>query len=330
VLERRRTAGPAAFKVGSPSLGGYAGILSLQTAAGNKAVSSAIAASRRSLPIPVQRACGCGSCGSGGRCTAPERSTESSESAAPRVSSPAETVDDHRHEGGGVCLTCEALRAARNSPGGAIAYVDRGSPPSWRPPVPSKPQVSTAPVAGDENDDGTEATAELVSDLVGEDNQENQGQGVGSPDSSGKSAGRPENLRYDPEPALPPPVMVPVPASAGASVVCKGHNSYEVWQNPSEPAWAQPCETKHEQKHIEDFNADPNYKATVKCPSLPDGETFTYASMADAKRFECAASDVEIACLTDQIAKETDEGNRKGETTRRDVTLPNYKKGFGC
>jgi hypothetical protein len=124
--------------------------------------------------------------------------------------------------------------------------------------------------------------------------------------------------------------MVPVSASAGASVTCKGHNSYEVWMNPSEPACVQPCERRHEEKHIADFNADPSYKATVKCVSLPDGETFSYASTADAARFECAASNVEIACLTEQLKTTTSVGDKAIMTNRRDVILPNYKRGFGC
>jgi len=130
----------------------------------------------------------------------------------------------------------------------------------------------------------------------------------------------------------PPPVMVPVDASrAGASVVCTGGSTdYRVWMNPTSPACVVPCMTRHEEKHIADFKADPAYTPAVKCASMPDGETFTYASTADAKRFECAASDVEIACITNQLTTEKDDACKTMLTTRKTVTLPNYKAGFAC
>lgn len=340
---RQPRAGAGAARASQP-----VGLLALQALAGNGAVASLLAG-RPGGPRPLPHVQRCGP-------AAPDCNCGPEEKEAAAVGAPGQEQDhgqDDAHDGGGVCLTCEALRAARDSPGGAIAYVASGGVPQWRPPAPTPaptpgpapasgrapaaPSVRTDPLTGDESDDGSAAgglAANLVDSSGGAagagDLTQNPEEAVASPGDPGGSAGRPEHLRHDPSDQAPPPVMVPVSATAGASVVCKGHNTYEVWQNPSEPACVQPCEKKHEEKHIADFNADANYKATVKCASLPDGETFTYASNADAARFECAASDVEIACLSAQIAKETDESCKTMATRRRDVILPNYKKGFGC
>lgn len=334
--EVRRPRGAVSARAAEPF-----GLMQLQAMAGNQAVASLFAGRSGGAARPLPHVQRCGPAAPNCDCGPEEK--EAAAVAAPKQEHAAESGHADAQSGGGVCLTCEALRAAKGSPGGAIAYVASGGVPQWRPPAPTRapapasPSVRTAPVTGDESDDGSAATG-LASALIGEAGTapagETQGQNpeeaVASPTSPGDRAGRPEDLRHDPAAEAPPPVMVPVSATAGASVVCKGHNTYEVWQNSSEPACVQPCEKKHEEKHIADFNADPNYKATVKCASLPDGETFTYASHADAARFECAASDVEIACLTAQISKETDEACKTMATHRRDVILPNYKKGFGC
>jgi len=125
----------------------------------------------------------------------------------------------------------------------------------------------------------------------------------------------------------PPPVLVPVDASrAGACVICNGGN-FAVWINPAEPTCTVACMRKHEEKHIADFKADDAYKN--KCASTPDGETFYYASAADAKRFEHPAIDIEIACINKQLETETDEGNKKILKHRAEVTLPAYRRSFG-
>jgi ferredoxin len=124
------------------------------------------------------------------------------------------------------------------------------------------------------------------------------------------------------------PVQAP-PAGAGGSVCCRG-GAMEVWINPSEPAWAQPCERRHEEKHVADFQADPNYRNW--CQGKPDGDCVTYANNDDARRFETAASDVEIACL-DAAIPGAAAADQPGMRNRRDVTLPNYKRSFasrGC
>jgi hypothetical protein len=122
----------------------------------------------------------------------------------------------------------------------------------------------------------------------------------------------------------------PDPSSAGAAVICKGQNKYEVWVNPSSSACAVPCMKKHEEKHITDFEADPDYKAATKCKGSAEGDVVVYNNDADAKRFECAASDVEIKCIEEQLKTEKDENCKKTLATRKDTTLPNYKKRFGC
>ncbi len=64
---------------------------------------------------------------------------------------------------------------------------------------------------------------------------------------------------------------------------------------------------------------------------MPDGEApFTYASDDEAKRFECPASQTEIGCLTDALGNATDDEIKKKLTKRKDVSLPNYMKQFGC
>lgn len=304
--------------------------LPLAFRAGNRAVASVLAArpavQRSALPA-VQRGCGCG-----GACGCGSNDTPDTAEQAPTVAAPAE---ESAGEGGAgsVCLTCTALKAAKGSPGGAIAYVG-SRPPRLQ--VGGGRQVATEPIEEDDGGDGS-VGQELASEVLaqtggGEQAAAGADTGGQAPDEGVASpATRPDEIKPGERAGTPPPVMVPVDASsAGASVVCKGHNSYEVWMNPSTSACSAPCMRKHEEKHIADFNADPNYKATVKCPSLPDGETFTYASDADAKRFECAASDVEIACINDKLRTETDEACKTRLTRRKTVTLPNYKAGFGC
>lgn len=116
---------------------------------------------------------------------------------------------------------------------------------------------------------------------------------------------------------------VPVDASkAGGSVVCNKGN-FLVWINPTLDPCVTTCARKHEEKHIADFTADPNYKDI--CKGIPDGETFNYRSCGDAARFEDAASDLEIDCLAKAIPGAS-AGCQKTMQTRKDVTLPNYKK----
>jgi hypothetical protein len=123
--------------------------------------------------------------------------------------------------------------------------------------------------------------------------------------------------------------LTPVPPSAGGAVICRG-GAMEVWIRPTEPAAVQPCERRHEEKHVADFQADPNY--VNACQGIPDGEQFTYRNNDDARRFEHAATDVEIACL-DAAIPGASAADRAIMEHRRDVTLPAYKRSFasgGC
>jgi hypothetical protein len=136
-----------------------------------------------------------------------------------------------------------------------------------------------------------------------------------------------ENLAATPGTRLTP--LTPVPSWAGGAVVCRG-GAMEVWINPTESACVQPCERRHEEKHIADFQADPNYRNA--CQGIPDGEQFTYRNDDDARRFETAATDVEIACLNASIPGAS-AACRPVMEQRRDVTLPAYKRRFeskGC
>ena len=298
--------------------------IGLLAQAGNKAVGSllSVLAGHRAAPPVVQRSCGCGG-GSAGR-----------GSPGPQVASLQEDGSGEPEGAAPVCLTCAALRAAASAPGGALAYVGAGPGMGALSSAAStvRRPVGTEPVEETDDTDPSLAgglAADQVSgegdagagDLASEESDEAVAAPATRPDATVPGRGGP----------TPPPVMVPVDASrAGAAVVCRGNNRYEVWMNPSSGACVQSCMRRHEEKHIADFNADANYKATVKCASLPDGETFTYASNADAARFECAASDVEIACINEQLKTEKDETCKKTLTRRATVTMPNYKKGFGC
>lgn len=122
------------------------------------------------------------------------------------------------------------------------------------------------------------------------------------------------------EPGLSP--AVPIDASAGGTVVCKG-GKMEVWISPTMDPCVVPCARKHEEKHIADFQADPNYKDI--CKGIPDGETFNYRSCSDAVRFETAATDLEIACLASAIPGAS-KACKPIMQNRKDVTLPNYKR----
>jgi hypothetical protein len=134
------------------------------------------------------------------------------------------------------------------------------------------------------------------------------------------------------------PVLVPVdPSKAGACVIVKD-KKFDAWYNPSEPKCVLGGMKIHEEKHIADFQADPNYKdiptkgltwnGPVKGP-VPDGETFYYRNSEDAKKFEHAAIDLEIAWLNEQLKTNLSETDKNIITKRATKILPAYRKSFG-
>jgi hypothetical protein len=136
------------------------------------------------------------------------------------------------------------------------------------------------------------------------------------------------------------PVLVPVnPARAGATVIVKD-KKFDIWINPAASKCVVEGMRLHEQKHIDDFNADPNYKdiptkgLTWEGPVkglVPDGETFYYRNDEDAKKFEHAAIDLEIEWLNKELEDiyELSDSDRKIITRRATKTLPEYRKSFG-
>ncbi len=134
------------------------------------------------------------------------------------------------------------------------------------------------------------------------------------------------------------PVWVPVdPSKAGACVIVKD-KKFSTWFNPSEPKCIFGGMKIHEEKHITDFNADPNYKdiptkglaweGPVK-GLVPDGETFYYRNNDDAKKFEHPAIDLEVGWLNEQLKTNLSESDKKIITNRATKILPDYKKSFG-
>jgi hypothetical protein len=136
------------------------------------------------------------------------------------------------------------------------------------------------------------------------------------------------------------PVLVPVnPARAGATVIVKD-KKFGIWINPAASKCVVEGMRLHEQKHIDDFNADPDYKdiptkgLTWEGPVkglVPDGETFYYRNDEDAKKFEHAAIDLEIEWLNKELEDiyELSDSDRKIITKRVTKTLPEYRKSFG-
>ncbi len=132
------------------------------------------------------------------------------------------------------------------------------------------------------------------------------------------------------------PVLVPVnPARAGATVIVKGEK-FGIWINPAASKCVVEGMKLHEQKHIDDFNADPDYKDIPTEGSswggkVPDGETFYYRNDEDAKRFEHPAIDLEMEWLNEQLKDiyELSESDSKIITKRVTKTLPEYRKSFG-
>lgn len=121
------------------------------------------------------------------------------------------------------------------------------------------------------------------------------------------------------------PIATLPSSSSGGTVICNKGNM-EVWINPTMDPCVVPCARKHEEKHIADFQADPNYKDA--CKGVPDGHMANggrYNNCDDGVRYENAASDLEIDCLTNAIPGAS-ASCKSIMQNRKDVTLPNYKK----
>jgi hypothetical protein len=129
---------------------------------------------------------------------------------------------------------------------------------------------------------------------------------------------------------MPIAAAPPDPAKAAGAVTCN-KGAFQVWMNPGNSPCINDCVRKHEEKHVADFNADPNYKDY--CKGVPDGDIVTYKSCDDAAKYEDAASDLEIDCL-DKAIPGASKACQPIMTNRKDVTLPKYKKqvreGCGC
>lgn len=131
-------------------------------------------------------------------------------------------------------------------------------------------------------------------------------------------------------PAATPPSDggLPDPATMGGTVICSG-GALTTWINPTMDPCVVDCARRHEEKHVADFTADPDYRNA--CAVIPEGHSVRYGSSDDARRFETAATDLEIACLNAQYAGAS-AACQPVIAARRDTTLPNYKRSFsrGC
>ena len=140
----------------------------------------------------------------------------------------------------------------------------------------------------------------------------------------------PEGLMSSLTPAATPPIDggLPDPATMGGTVICSGGN-LTVWTNPANDPCVADCARRHEERHVADFSADPEYRNA--CAVIPEGHSIRYGSWDDARRFEYAATDGEIACLNAQYAGAS-AACKPIIALRRDTTLPNYRRSFsrGC
>ena len=129
---------------------------------------------------------------------------------------------------------------------------------------------------------------------------------------------------------LPSNWMPGVDFTPGGTVVCDGATdpkAYKLWINPTNPAWLAPCVRAHEQKHKDDFDADADYKPAKRCVGIDNGKIWGYGN-GHAKRFECAASDIEINCIKSRapglpISERTQAFNRMNQ-------MQEYRRSNGC
>lgn len=155
----------------------------------------------------------------------------------------------------------------------------------------------------------------------------------GSPVSTLAPVAEEEELQASP--SNKQPVMVPVDPSKCAGCVIVRNGRFDIYLNENTPDILMGGVIAHEIKHVEDFENDPDY---MTIPTLgpawmdgpiPDGETFYYRNMDDARMFENAAIDVEIAWLERALEQDLEPEDRRLVVHRKDVVLPAYRASFG-
>jgi hypothetical protein len=163
-----------------------------------------------------------------------------------------------------------------------------------------------------------------------EEEEEMPAQTIGQPETAWQKL-QEEKLQV--QPALTPPTLdnYPDPTRDGGMVVVRS-NAWAIWIN-SDAAYVPDCIREgvrlHEQKHIDDFSADADYRSFPTTGGASDGQTFFYGSSADARRFETAAVGVESNWIRGQLGREdlTAE-DRRILQTRVNQDLPNYLAGL--
>ena len=121
---------------------------------------------------------------------------------------------------------------------------------------------------------------------------------------------------------------LPDPATMGGVVTVKS-KKFEAWINPGEPACILGGIKAHEEKHISDFEADAYYSTIPTSGKIADGHCVYYQNNADAKKFENAAIDVEIAWLKKKLEDNPSAADKAIIENRMNVTLPAYRASFG-
>ena len=121
---------------------------------------------------------------------------------------------------------------------------------------------------------------------------------------------------------------LPDPATMGGVVTVKSQK-FEAWINPGEPACVLGGIKAHEEKHISDFEADAYYSTIPTSGKIADGHCVYYQNNADAKKFENAAIDVEIAWLKKKLEDNPSAADKAIIENRMNVTLPAYRASFG-
>lgn len=131
------------------------------------------------------------------------------------------------------------------------------------------------------------------------------------------------------EPALTPPTLDGYPSqdtAAGMAVV--RNRAWAVWIADNVPACIREGVRLHEQKHVDDFNADPDYRDFPRTSGANNNQTMYYGSNADARRFEHPAIDIEIAWLRNQLEGDLSDADRRIIRHRQRIVLPTYRGSF--
>ena len=132
------------------------------------------------------------------------------------------------------------------------------------------------------------------------------------------------------QPALTPPTLDGVPRDEDAAgMVWIKSSAWAVWMASGNPSCIEGGVRLHEEKHVSDFKADPDYKDfPMKTGESGEGKTIYYGSAADARRFEHPAIDIEIKWLKKQLEGNPSAGDKRIMENRANVVLPAYKASF--